>query len=90
MGGNFSFDPNAVFPLKGYGTVYIGCKFTGEWGTIQVDGPALVSPDYQNAWIAAGPSTSASGKDKFKLTMNKGWKMVAGKRPGDFDIVKSH
>ena len=89
FGGNFSFDPNSVFPIKGIGTVYIGCKLTGEWGTIQVDGPTLISPDYQDAWVTAGPTSDPSAKQTWKLTLNKGWKMVPGKRPGDFDIFKS-
>ena len=88
FGGNFSFNPNSVFPIKGIGIVYTGCKLTGDWGTLQVDGPVLISPDYQDAWITAGPASDPTKGQSWKLMLSKNWKIVTGRHSGDFDLVK--
>ncbi len=72
----FTFDPNDVQPLEGHGTVYSSLEVRDVWGKIVVTGGALMSSDYQRLTVPA------SG-DGYTLTLNDGWKVVAGAREGD-------
>ena len=87
--GNFTFDPNAVFPMPGVGNVYVGSKLNEEWGILETEGPVLIGPTYTDAWVPAPTSTNMTQGPKWKLTLNPGWKVIPGKRKGDFDLAKS-
>jgi hypothetical protein len=85
--GNYSFDPNAVYPLKPEGTVYEGCKFTDEWGVLDVSGAALFGNGVVTVSAPTSPDLlSAKG---WKLQLAPGWHVVAGPRKGDFTVSKT-
>ena len=87
--GNFTFDPNAVFPMKGVGTVYIGSKIAEEWGVLEVDGPVLVGATYKDVWVPAPPATSLTKGATWKLTLSPGWQVVPSTRKGDYEVRKN-
>jgi hypothetical protein len=79
---NFTFDPNNVQPLEGHGTVYPALEVRDVWGKIVVTGGgALISPDYSKLIV------SANGEG-YTLTLNEGWKIVAGAREGDKTLTQ--
>lgn len=86
--GNFTFDPNAVFPLPGTGNVYVGSKLAEDWGILETDGPLLIGSNYQDAWVPAPQGNELTKGHQWKLSLNPGWKVVAGNRPGDYEIRK--
>jgi hypothetical protein len=85
---NFTFDPNAVVPLAGEGTVYLGAKFIDEWGILTAEGAALASANLSSVRVPAPASATALEGLGWKLELNPGWKVVAGPRPGDFSVAK--
>ena len=86
--GNFTFDPNNIFPLPGVGNVYVGSKLAEEWGILETDGPVLIGANYQDAWVPAPVGDDLTKGPKWKLTLNPGWKLMPGKRKGDFEVAK--
>jgi hypothetical protein len=85
---SFTFDPNEVVPLAGKGTVYIGCKFIEEWGVLTVDGAALADKAMSSVSVPAPASAGDLRGPSWTLQLNAGWKLVPGKRKGDFTIRK--
>jgi hypothetical protein len=108
-----SFNPNNLFDLTPYGTVYPTMTMSDEWGALTVtDGVlfkdwkyvtlALDSDTATSPAIAPVPapgalasSSGAPGKLRgpgWELTLNPGWKLAPGARPGDMTLarVSSH
>jgi hypothetical protein len=82
------FDPNALFPLGGAGTVYPSGSFAASWGRLEVTeaGPgALVSSDFTSLTVAAPSDTSLFPLrgPGWTLRPAPGWRLAAGPRPGD-------
>ncbi|MBS1726010.1 MAG: hypothetical protein JST51_04760 [Armatimonadetes bacterium] len=86
--GNFTFDPNAVYPIPPTGTVYLGSKLSEEWGVLETTGPVLIDSQYKNSWVQAATGTDPSKGMTWKLTLNPGWKLVHGSRKGDWEVAK--
>jgi len=85
---NFTFDPNAVVPLAGEGTIYLGAKFIDEWGILTADGAVLASADFSNVRVPAPASATELKGAGWTIELNPGWKLVAGKRAGDFTVAR--
>jgi hypothetical protein len=85
----FTFDPNAVVPLPGEGTVYLGCKFIDEWGILTADGAVLADKVLATVRVPAPASATELHGRGWTLQLNAGWRLVPGKRAGDFTIDKA-
>lgn len=73
----FTFDPNHVQPFGERGSVYETLEARDAWGKIVVTkGGALITSDFQKLIVPAAG-------DGYVLTLNEGWKVVAGPREGD-------
>ena len=78
-GANFGFDPYAVVPLGDSGTVYPSLEVTGAWGRITTASGARIDPSRGALFFSA--------EDRETLTLNPGWILAPGARPGDL-VVK--
>jgi hypothetical protein len=73
----YTFDPNHVQPFGERGSVYETLEMRDAWGKIVVTkGGALITSDFQKLIVPAGG-------EGYELTLNEGWRVVAGGREGD-------
>jgi len=86
--GNFSFDPNSVFPFGTHGTVYAPGTLIDNWGTLTATEGVLISPDFKTAWVPAPTSVDFLSGPGWTLKLNGGWKVVPGMRKGDYTLTK--
>lgn len=96
VGGAFhySFDPNRVLPLDGYGTVYAAAEIRDEWGLLTVEsGGVLMRRQARSitgvvvpaAGDTDGPPTAGDG---WRLELAEGWEVRPGDRPGDWVVAR--
>src|SRR5262249_26593210 len=84
----YSFDPNATFPLGPEGIVFPESQISDAWGVIQVSKGVRVNSKYDTAFVPAPSSSEGREGDGWKLTLKPGWKLAPGTRKGDFKVVK--
>lgn len=75
---NISFNPNNLFTLDNYGTVYPTLRITDSWGVLIVNEGALLSSNWKNVKVTQPLKISDSlieGKG-WKLELNNTWKLV--------------
>jgi hypothetical protein len=86
----FSFDPNQLHPLEGQGTVYGFIKLTDAWGVLTAPRGALLAADFKRATVPApaDPKARLLKGEGWELDLKEGWRLVPGKRPGDFLLTK--
>ena len=86
----FSFDPNAVQPLEGHGTVYPNCRVSDVWGVLTVSRGVLITADFKKAFVAAStdPAARPLKGPGWQLDLRPGWRLEPGSRRGDFVLVK--
>jgi hypothetical protein len=78
----FTFDPNHVQPFGERGSVYETLEVRDAWGKIVVTkGGALITSDFQKLIVRVGG-------EGYVLTLNEGWKVVAGRREGDKTVSR--
>lgn len=78
----FTFDPDHVQPFGERGSVYETLEVRDTWGKIVVTkGGALITSDFQKLIVPA----DGGG---YELTLNEGWKVVAGGREGDKNVSR--
>ena len=82
------FNPNNLFPLPPFGTVYPTLQIIDAWGTLSVDGGALIDDRWSSVTVAAPRHGAVTGKG-WILKLNDGWMLRPGERPGDFTIAKA-
>jgi hypothetical protein len=85
----FSFNPNNLFSLGKFGTVYPTMTMTDDWGRLVVTGEALMK-DWKVLYVPTPSSSSASNLtqgDGWQLELKNGWQIVPGERTGDFKCV---
>jgi hypothetical protein len=85
----FGFDPNRAFTLGDAGTVHPSLEVTADWGILKATGPALITADFTRFVLpapasAAGPNLTGDG---WSLTLNNGWSVASGSRPGDLKVL---
>ncbi|HEY0160803.1 MAG TPA: hypothetical protein VGF28_26190 [Thermoanaerobaculia bacterium] len=73
---NLVFDPNTLQPLEGVGTEYRTIEISDAWGRIKVTGGGLLTSDFKALLVPADG-------EGWTLTLNDGWRVVAGAREGD-------
>jgi len=90
---NVSFDPNALEPVPGLGTVYPTMELADAWGRLTVTGGALLATDWSAVTVTAPGATAApSGTvrgDGWTLELSPGWRVAPGPRAGDATLVRS-
>jgi hypothetical protein len=78
----FTFDPNHVQPFGDRGSVYETLEVRDVWGKIVVrEGGGWITSDFKRLIVPAG-------RAGYELTLNEGWKTVAGAREGDKTITR--
>jgi hypothetical protein len=87
---NYTFDPYGVEDMGDLGTVYRPTRMTDVWGVLEASDGALLSRGKDGKLATArvpapkearsGPTISGEG---WTLTLNPGWKLAPGPRPGD-------
>lgn len=84
----FRFDPRDVRIMPGRGRVYPKMKMTDAWGTIEVDGGALVAEDWTHVIVPAptDPQARPLRGDGWRLDLSPGWRVRAGERKGDYRL----
>ena len=85
---NYTWDPNSVFPLGADGTVYPNSTVMDDWGKLTANGGARIANDKQHAYVPAPAKAGELNGEGRTLELNPGWRMVPGKRPGDFRLEK--
>ncbi len=96
----YSFDPNDVMAVDASNTVYPTMRLVDTWGILEVSKGAWLTRDdaglLHRAQVLAprpvstsGPSSGSIDGEGWSLTLNDGWKIVAGERAGDFAVVKA-
>lgn len=85
---HIQFDPGALVPLSGQGTVYPTARITDDWGMLTVQDGVLVSSDWKSATVAAprAPRGRSVAGDGWTLELAPGWSLEAGDRPGDLRL----
>ena len=73
-----SFNPSNIQPLEDKGTVYPTIRVTDEWGILEAQQGALMSPNWDKITVSAPVRTEGrniSGEG-WTLTLNDGWTIV--------------
>ncbi|MBU0616395.1 MAG: hypothetical protein KKI02_01625 [Planctomycetes bacterium] len=88
----FQFDPRDIQPLDDLGRVYPKMKMSDAWGILKMDsGGALIAADWSKVTVPAPGDTNARPLtgDGWTLELNEGWRLVPGKRAGDYIVERS-
>lgn len=83
------FNPNNVFPLPPYGTVYPTLQVIDTWGTLKVEHGALIDEKGSGVTVSA-PRQGAKNGEGWTLELNPGWSVRPGRRPDDFVIARDN
>jgi len=84
----YGFDPSALLPLDGVGSVYPTLEVTADWGRLSAMNGAVISSDFSRILLSA-PGRGGMTGDGWTLTLAPGWKIVPGARPGDYRVTRS-
>lgn len=90
-GASFSFDPNRVTPLAPTGAVYGTIRAAADWGVLEVANDGLLSTDWSRlsvAYTEAKVAVDGAEGRGWRLHLKPGWKVVPGKRAGDWTIAR--
>ncbi|UGB44272.1 hypothetical protein LQ772_09660 [Frateuria edaphi] len=85
------FNPSNLMPLGDAGTVYPTMQVIDDWGSITVDGGALMAPDWTLLTVAAPAGDATSGTLRgqgWTMKPAPGWHVVPAGRTGDRTIAK--
>src|SRR5581483_9381751 len=85
---NIQFDPRNLQPLDERGTVYPNARITDDWGVLEAQNGALLSPKW-DAVTLSGPATTSGGTikgDGWMIALKPGWTAAPGPRPGDLTL----
>jgi len=87
----YTFNPNEVVTLPGFGTVFPMTTVSDEWGSVDVpDGGALLATDRHSVRLAA-PASAGGPHVKgpnWTLDLAPGWRMVPTEKAGSFTLQK--
>jgi hypothetical protein len=87
---NRQFRPSTLVGLGELGTVYPTLRLTDAWGVLEVTGGggALLTKDFGRATVSLkGADASGLKGDGWILTLNPGWSLKPGPRPGDMTLA---
>ncbi|MGN2248126.1 hypothetical protein ACFWZ3_15705 [Frateuria sp. GZRR35] len=84
------FNPSNLVPLGDAGTVYPTMHVIDDWGSVTVDGGALMAPDWSQLTVAA-PEGGADGSELhgkgWTMKLAAGWRLARGSRMGDWTVA---
>ena len=88
-GRSNSFATAGITPIPDVGTIIPGFRTTAPWGTIEAT-TVLMSTDRSTLTVPAPASTEGTTLrgDGWTLTLAPGWVVRAGRRAGDFQVVR--
>lgn len=75
---SISFDPTTITPLEGHGNIYSNVRVVDEWGTLLVDGQALIAQNWSGVKISQPLSIktrTVKGED-WVLELSEGWQVL--------------
>ena len=83
------FNPRNLVPLPPDGTVYPTLRVTDDWGVLDANEGALLKSDWSAVsvpvpQVPGGRTLQGPG---WTLSLNEGWKVVPGARPGDLALA---
>ncbi len=70
-----SFDPNKVFTLKPYGTVYTEITISDEWGKITTKNNLLLFEDFSKFIVSLSPDLNIQADSRYSEIYGKDWKL---------------
>ncbi|HEY0608276.1 MAG TPA: hypothetical protein VGD35_01440 [Chitinophaga sp.] len=75
---NVSFNPSNIQPLEDKGTVYPTIRVTDEWGILEAQQGALMSPKWDKITVSAPVKTAGQhiSGEGWTITLNEGWTIV--------------
>lgn len=73
-GSRMEFDPNAVTPIEGLGSVYQSLVIRDAWGELRATQGALIAADFSQV-TAAAPSADGLSGPGWVLTLNPGYRL---------------
>jgi hypothetical protein len=89
---SFGFDPLGAETLENAGTVYRSFNARDSWGVLDAPGGALMVRNDKGLFtqvILPAPVSAAHSKGEgWELKLAAGWKLVPGKRAGDFTVAR--
>jgi hypothetical protein len=90
-GANVQFNPGNLQPFGDLGTVYPTMTLTDAWGMLTVTKGALLNTGWSEVRVTApkDATTRPIKGDGWTLELKKGWVLQAGKRTGDYLLVRS-
>ena len=72
-----NFNPNTLFNLEAYGTVYPTARIKDRWGELEVEGAGMLMKDWKSVSVPVSserlPTDGIIQGKGWKLTLNKGW-----------------
>jgi len=75
-----SFNPNTLFDLGEYGTIYPTAKIKDTWGELNVSANGMLMKDWQIIYLPMGHFTDGNNGiiegDGWEIKLNDGWKIV--------------
>ncbi|MBW8758242.1 MAG: hypothetical protein JF586_11590 [Burkholderiales bacterium] len=84
---SYQFNPQTLEALGSDGVVYPTMTLSADWGTLNVEQGALLDKAMSGAAVSAsGVSADHLAGPGWRLSLNKGWTVVAGERSGDFVV----
>lgn len=83
---NASSRNDSLFSMGEFGLLYIVGTFKDEWGFLTITDGALLAKDNKTVFVQAPKSTNDFSGPGWSLQLNPGWKIVPGKRAGDFTV----
>lgn len=88
---SYQFNPQTLQPLGDLGTVFPTMRLSDDWGVLEVEsGGALIDKAKTRATVSVvGADASHLKGDGWKLTLNPGWSVGRGSRPGDFAVSRA-
>ncbi len=87
-GAGYQFNPQTLMALAPYGTVYPTVRLSGPWGVLEVKSGGALFDKARGMAAVAAPDLDAAHPvgEVWTLTLNPGWSIQPGERPGDYAL----
>jgi hypothetical protein len=85
-----SFDPRNILPIEDKGTLYQSIRVTDNWGILNVENGALLSPDWNMVSLTIPGKTDGKkiSGDGWTLELNDGYTIIRDETTGNFKMTK--
>jgi hypothetical protein len=84
------FDPRNILPIEDKGTLYQSIRVTDNWGILNVENGALLSPDWNMVSLTIPGKTDGKkiSGDGWTLELNDGYTIIRDETTGNFKMTK--